>query len=395
MPAPAVGFTVATPHVNFVDLGTEFGVVATAEASDIEVFVGQVVARDDITSVPQPKAERPITSGDAWRFPRDHQPAQRLAFAQHKFMRLPSEQAESSDDAYTKAVLADQPQAYWPLSEERSTLAFNHVGRPHGMIRGFATQGATPRPGAGETTSTSFDGRNYIEVAHDDRLNSDNFTIEAWVRLSQPVGDFASVVTSRSNKPVTMGFVVYVSPAQQWEFWTGRGDAQWSELNGPAAAVGEWTHVAATFALREKLPRGVLVGTGSLYLNGKLVGENHEMQYMPLRYTASPLRIAAGAQRTISPQILPARPNRRRCSVRASVDGLASQRALRRRHFHSPRRHDDRRAVGECSTAIELGKRSTCDSDPPTSQHGLVSFRVQGRTRISPSRPKCSRVVLS
>lgn len=302
VPEPAVGFTVATPHANFVDLGTEFGVVATAEAVDIEVFAGRVVARDDITSVRPPQSERPITSGHAWRFPRDGQPAQRIAFAQHKFMRLPSEQPQPSDDAYTTAVLADQPQAFWPLSEERSTLAFNHVGRPHGIIRGFATQGAAPRPGAGDTTSTLFDGHNYIEVAHDDGLNSDSFTVEAWVRLSRPVTEFASVVTSRTDEPATMGFLVYISNKQQWEFWTGRGDAQWSELKGPAATVGEWTHVVVTFAQREKLPRGVLIGTGRLYLNGKLVAENDDMHYMPLRYTPSPLRIAAGASEQSPPQ---------------------------------------------------------------------------------------------
>lgn len=104
--------------------------------------------------------------------------------------------------------------------------------------------------------------------------------ISARVSQSQPESAQAQ---AEADKPpvVPQGTADALEQEFDQEFWTGTG-AGWNGTAGPAAQLGEWTHVAATFADEQK----------ALYINGRLVGESSA----PLALnTERPLRIGGGA----------------------------------------------------------------------------------------------------
>ena len=65
VPATAVGFTVETPTAKVVDLGTEFGVSANANASEVHVFKGEVLVTTAGANGPQRITERHASRIDA------------------------------------------------------------------------------------------------------------------------------------------------------------------------------------------------------------------------------------------------------------------------------------------------------------------------------------------
>lgn len=65
VPATAVGFTVETPTAKVVDLGTEFGVSANANASEVHVFKGEVLVTTAGANEPQRITERHASRIDA------------------------------------------------------------------------------------------------------------------------------------------------------------------------------------------------------------------------------------------------------------------------------------------------------------------------------------------
>ena len=301
VPPAAVGFTIRTPLVEVIDLGTEFGVEATPRATDVVVFRGKVTAQPS-TEIEQ-NPTHAIAGGQAMRF-EPSQPQGRTIEAQaNQFARLPPSTATAAADRYSAAVLADGPASYWQLDDEGTGLAVSRTGRPHGVYRNEVQQGAPPRPGdAADGRSARFDGANdYVEIAHDDAHNSSEFTIEFWAQADRVPENFAAVVTSRDDHGVPTGYIVYLSPEGRWQLWTGQS-ADWAKVEGPAATVGEWTHVTATYQRLRTLGGGLVTGTGSLYVNGKLVAQNKDMQYIPQRDATLPLRIGGGASEESTPR---------------------------------------------------------------------------------------------
>ena len=41
--------------------------------------------------------------------------------------------------------------------------------------------------------------------------------------------------------------MIYVSPGNQWEYWTGNGANAWPSLNGGPVAFNTWTHLAISY----------------------------------------------------------------------------------------------------------------------------------------------------
>jgi hypothetical protein len=119
-----------------------------------------------------------------------------------------------------------------------------------------------------------------VDVPYSANLNPQTFTVGLWVYADPTGSDYRSPLTSRDDAP-QRGYILYLEPGNTWQFWTGTGSG-WSNLAGPAAALGEWTHVGATFADNQK----------TLYLNGRLVAQGTGALSLN---TQRPLRIGAGA----------------------------------------------------------------------------------------------------
>ena len=120
----------------------------------------------------------------------------------------------------------------------------------------------------------------YVEIPYAATNNPAQFTVEFWARVDGGAGDFRAPLSNRNYPPVT-GFNFYATTANIWSFTGGSGSGNWSELNGPAVVIGQWTHLAATYD-----------GTSyRFYVNGILV--NTLVAGFSVN-TSRPMRIGAG-----------------------------------------------------------------------------------------------------
>ena len=118
------------------------------------------------------------------------------------------------------------------------------------------------------------------DIPYSAALNPEAFTVSIWVN-ADPIGTgHRSPLTSRDDGPAR-GYILYAEPGNTWQFWIGTG-AGWSNVQGPAVALGEWTHLTASYA--NELSR--------FYVNGFFAGENANAISLNAQ---QPLRIGGGA----------------------------------------------------------------------------------------------------
>jgi hypothetical protein len=108
--------------------------------------------------------------------------------------------------------------------------------------------------------------------------------VSLWANPSPAGTDYRSPLCSRDDLP-QRGYILYVEPGNTWQFWTGTGTG-WDNTAGPAAQLGEWVHVGATFVNNQKV----------LYLNGRQVAQSTAAISLN---TARPLRIGGGATESV------------------------------------------------------------------------------------------------
>ena len=146
--------------------------------------------------------------------------------------------------------------AYWAFEETEGDTASDSTGNGHdGTLMGDP-QRVDGYFGGG----LEFDGDgDEVNVPFHEDLNQETFTISAWANVEPGSANHRAVISSR-NVPST-GYIFYAEPQNTWEFWTG--DGEWRKTQGPAVKLGDWEHLAATFA----------DGTQKFYVNGELEGE--------------------------------------------------------------------------------------------------------------------------
>jgi hypothetical protein len=133
----------------------------------------------------------------------------------------------------------------------------------------------------------SYDGVNdFHEAPYNAAFNPSIFTVEAWVR-STGGGDYRGIISSRDGTTYR-GYILYVAPSGQLEFWLGTGSG-WSIATGPVISSNTWTHVAGTYD-------GT---TARFYVNGTLAGSTTTTF---LANTTMPLRIGACANEGLAGQ---------------------------------------------------------------------------------------------
>ena len=152
------------------------------------------------------------------------------------------------------------PVGVWLMDEPAGAAAAadasgsGHPAAPNGTGQVFGVAGAA-RTG----TAAGFDGNGGLTVPFSAKLNPPTtFSFAAWVRPTGGSGHRA-VVSSRTGSPgAQRGYVLYLTPSNTWEYWTGTGTT-WHVVAGGPAAFDTWTHVAITRSSS---------GTKRLYLNG-------------------------------------------------------------------------------------------------------------------------------
>ncbi len=185
-------------------------------------------------------------------------------------------------------VVVKQRIAYWPFEG-----TYENIDDPSGATDGTAVGEPGFAEGlvnAGE--ALALDGVNdYLTVSNDALAWSPtgSFSVSAWAKVGGS-GVYRALISNRHEPPV-QGFIVYAQSSNQWGFWTGAGN--WTGPGGVPVVSGEWTHVAVTFR-----PTGrsgdFLVGTSTMYINGRQSVQMVGDLYMPKLAGQSNLFIGAG-----------------------------------------------------------------------------------------------------
>ncbi|MBM4024572.1 MAG: LamG domain-containing protein [Planctomycetes bacterium] len=149
---------------------------------------------------------------------------------------------------------------WWKLDEGSGETAADATGNGQtGALIGGPTWVAGRLGGALRFAG----GGQKVDIPYSARLNPPEFfSLSIWANPAPGGTSHRSPLTSRDDAP-QRGYIIYVEPGNTWQFWTGTGTA-WNTTTGPPARLGEWTHVAATYARGEK----------RFYINGNLVGQS-------------------------------------------------------------------------------------------------------------------------
>jgi len=154
---------------------------------------------------------------------------------------------------YEAAIVADAPEAWYRLNETNATTLFDSMGRHDGVYTNITGSPVTLSvPGAivgSADTAVSFDGTSlsYGVVPYSPALNSQNFTIEAWVKTSDTAGRMCAV-SSRSSTP--QGYWLWTVPAGVWSGGVASGGNNYYVPSDTAAAAivpGQWKHVVMVY----------------------------------------------------------------------------------------------------------------------------------------------------
>ena len=279
VPNAAIGFTIETPSVSIVDLGTEFGVSVGAKSSEVHVFKGEVL----IKSENEPDSLR-LAENRASRIDLQTRTPTGINFEPERFMRTLDEPGGS----YGDLIRANDPVAYYRMRLTPDDTRLVDVSARHldGRIeRGTSERMAAPgKIGAGLRLGGPTT-RSYAVVPDFPRATT-ALTVCAWVRAeSRP--RWASIAKN-------WGKDRRVNAGGQFHFglWHDAGDLEVHvhDADGHEVGVrdtvplplGEWQFVAFTFdgtALR-------------LFRNGREVGSSPCASLMQ----AGPAALALGVK---------------------------------------------------------------------------------------------------
>jgi hypothetical protein len=137
-----------------------------------------------------------------------------------------------------------------------------------------------------ESFEAAFNGSNYFQIANTNgQFSPDNFTVAMWIKPVSRAGTYQSIATCRNGFNFT-GWIIYINPTNDLEFWTGAG-SDWSstpnDLYQNFGNANEWVHLA--FALSKS------ASTCAVYVNGTL---KSTIVRTYVNNPDQPLRIGAG-----------------------------------------------------------------------------------------------------
>jgi len=155
------------------------------------------------------------------------------------------------DGSYASVVEGDGALALWRLNDSPKTvLADTLDGNRDGDYVGTPSASDPVRSNS-TAPGTTFGAGAYGEVDSAQWVNTNSFTVEAWVRAPEPGGSYKTIFSRDGS---TRGYALYVNSSNKLAIWTGSGSASGTATLTPGTVY----HVALTSD-----------GSGSrIYLNG-------------------------------------------------------------------------------------------------------------------------------
>lgn len=235
VPPKAVGFEVLTPHLQIVDLGTEFGVVSRADGSDeIHVLTGKVEAsaRHGAT------VREILVAGES-----------RIVSTEGELTKI-----ETKPDLFLTTLPTTQPYLHWTFDEtdlnhfttEGSHPAAGHVASklvsPDGTSAFASTLGKFGQ-------ALSAPGKNgYLETDWPGIDGSAPRTVAYWLKLP-PGQQCLHPVVGWGSRNLFRSFFSYIKTGPQGAVAALSCDTFWIEGSIPIDD-GQWHHVAAVYTGR-------------------------------------------------------------------------------------------------------------------------------------------------
>ena len=137
------------------------------------------------------------------------------------------------------------------------------------------------------TAAASFSGSNYFQIANDGRFSPDNFSVALWIKPIDSAGSYQTIASCRNAPNPTNGWIIYISPTNNLEIWTGMGGSVWSgdgvSVVSGVGTLAAWVHLVITFT---KSASSLVV-----YINGIL---STTVSRTYINNTINNLRIGAG-----------------------------------------------------------------------------------------------------
>ena len=176
VPAPAIGFTIETPSAKIVDLGTEFGVSASARSSDVHVFKGEVL----IQNKDEPDSLR-LTESRASRIDTQTRTPTGIDYQPELFIRT----LDEPGSRYRDLIRQFEPMADYrmKITPDATQLVDVSVQLLHGrIVLGASERASAPgKIGAGLRLGGSGD-RSYAVVRDFPLAPAAALSVCAWVR---------------------------------------------------------------------------------------------------------------------------------------------------------------------------------------------------------------------
>ena len=142
----------------------------------------------------------------------------------------------------TRSAWADLV-GYWRLDDGFGAAATDSSGNGHeGILAGNPEWVAGVHEGALQFAGAP----DRVVIPYSGQLNpGDAFTVIAWANADTGGSGRRSVISSCDDL-AQRGYVIEIDPDNTWQFRIGTG-GNWNTTQGPTAAAGEWTHVAAAY----------------------------------------------------------------------------------------------------------------------------------------------------
>lgn len=255
-PPPARGLTVATPGMDYEDLGTEFGVAVDREsgANELHVFDGQVNARRPGSS----NLIKSVTEGQSVAL--NHGVLQPTGAPKEGRFLAPGAIGFLRWQAHCAELTKDPDLIGFYPFVEAETLN-NHAA--HTVASDGRIEGA-------RWTSSRWPGKSALLFDRDDdsvRITIsgeyEEFTIAAWVNVDRLDYEYNALLNSDRFDSGDLHFQIN-RRGQVWANVNGRPPSARAATGSPLQ-LGKWQHVVGVVSISEKKHR--------TYVNGELMGE--------------------------------------------------------------------------------------------------------------------------
>jgi hypothetical protein len=284
VPRPAIGFSIATPTAEIIDLGTEFGVDVDASGrTDVQVIDGAVNVNYSALENKPRSSRRSVrmTAGGAKRFSAQPENADVITATeiapwldQNASIRKPLGPRLNlpAETNYAATVLADRPLGYWRLSDRGADTAADASG--HGNAGKYERFVSTNNPGICPSTndrSVRFLGPAYNgAIKFTDFELPASFSIELWARSTTPEWNAEGWLFSSRGVDGVVFYADKGSRAWQFAMYDHHGGLHVIDAHRALNVADRFHHYVATYDADADQAQvyfdGVLVGTKSTML---------------------------------------------------------------------------------------------------------------------------------